>query len=77
MSNGVLLEMAEQAGFDVFLSTDHGIRHQQNLAARKIAIIVLTGAVKWSRVRLNVTSIAAAVNAATPGSYTEVAISFE
>jgi hypothetical protein len=56
------------------LSTDQGIRYQQNLAGRKTALVVLTGATKWTRVRLHVEQISAAVNAATPGSYTEVHI---
>jgi hypothetical protein len=77
VTNGVLLDVSEQAGFDLLLSTDQGIRYQQNLAGRKIAIVVLTGATKWSRVRLHLSVIAAVVNAATPGSYTEVKIPFE
>jgi hypothetical protein len=58
------------------LTTDRRIRYQQNLAGRTIAILVLTGTTKWSRVRLQVKRIAAAVNAATPGSYTEIEIPF-
>jgi len=50
---------------------------QQNLAGRKIAIVVLTGTTKWSRVQLHHERITAAVNAATPGSYTEVVIPFD
>lgn len=76
MSNGDLLDAAEQAGFDLLLTTDQGIRYQQNLAGRNIAIVVLTGAVKWSRVRLHLPIVAGAVNAATPGSYAEVEIPF-
>jgi hypothetical protein len=76
LSNGDLLDVAEQAGFDLLLSTDQGIRYQQNLVGRKIAIVVLTGAVKWSRGRLNLPMIADAVSAATPGSYAEVEIPF-
>jgi hypothetical protein len=37
---------------------------------------VLTGSTKWSRVRLHLERIAAVVNAATPGSYTEIDIPF-
>jgi hypothetical protein len=37
----------------------------------------LTGTTKWARVRLHLERIAAVVNAATPGSYTEVDIPFE
>jgi hypothetical protein len=77
LSNGVLLNAAEEAGIDLLLTTDNNIRYQQNLAARAIAIVVLTGTTKWSRVRLHAGRIAAAVNAATPGSYTEVEIPFD
>ncbi len=77
LTNGDLLRAAEEAGGDLLLTTDRRIRHQQNLTGRKIAIVVLTGTTKWSRVRLNLERIAAAVNAATPGSYTEVAIPFD
>jgi hypothetical protein len=52
LSNGALLNAAEEEGIDL-LSTDQGIRYQQNLAGRKIALVVLTGATKWSRVRLH------------------------
>jgi predicted nuclease of predicted toxin-antitoxin system len=39
--NGVLLSLAEERDFDVFLTLDKGIEYQQNLAGRKIAIIVI------------------------------------
>jgi hypothetical protein len=32
---------AEEAGFDVLVTTDKNLRYQQNLADRKIAIVVL------------------------------------
>jgi hypothetical protein len=41
-----------------------------------VAVVVLAGTTKWSAVRLHLERIAAAVNAATPGSYTEVDIPF-
>src|ERR1039458_1586647 len=77
LSNGALLNAAEEAALDLLLTTDRRIRYQQNLAGRNIALVVLTGATKWSRVRLHLERIAAVVNAATPGSYTEVFIPFE
>jgi hypothetical protein len=76
LSNGELLKMAEAAAVDLLITTDQKIRYQQNLADRKIAIVVLAGSTKWSRVRLHHERIATVVNAATPGSYTEVAIPF-
>ena len=77
LHNGALLRAAEDAAMDVVLTTDQRIRYQQNLAGRQIAIVVLTGTTKWTRVRVHLDRIAVAVNAATPGSYTEVAIPFD
>ncbi len=77
LDNGALLQAAEEAAFDLLLTTDQRIRYQQNLTGRKIAIVVLAGSTKWSHVRLHLERIATVVNAATPGSYSEVAIPFE
>jgi hypothetical protein len=68
-----LLTEAERAGFDVFLTADKNIRYQQNLTSRKIEIVVLSTP-RWPVVRLHIDKITAAVNAAAPGSYTEVNI---
>jgi hypothetical protein len=73
LENGELIQQAEKAGYDVLLSTDKNIRYQQNLAGRKIALVVL-GNPQWPTVRLHLDKIAAAVNACTPGSYVEVEI---
>ena len=77
LNNGALLRAAEDAAIDVLLTTDQRIRYQQNLGDRQIAVVVLTGTTRWARVRLYLDRIAVAVNAATPGSYTEVAIPFD
>ncbi len=77
LSNGALLDAAEEAGFELLLTTDQRIRSRQNLSARRIALVVLTGSTKWSRVSQRTARIAAAVAAATPGSYSEVEIPFE
>jgi hypothetical protein len=74
LDNGALLDAAEEAEVELLLTTDRRIRYQQNLAGRKIALVVLTGTTKWSSVRLHFQRIAAAVNAAMPGSYTEIDI---
>jgi hypothetical protein len=39
--NGELLALAEQAGFDVFLSVDRGIEFQQNLQSRRISVLLV------------------------------------
>jgi hypothetical protein len=61
----------------VLLTTDRRIRYQQNLRARRIALVVLTGSTRWSRVREHTDRIAAAIDAATSGSYAEVHVPFE
>lgn len=76
LNNGALLSAAEEAAVDVLLTTDRRIRYQQNLLGRKIALVVITGTTKWSHVRLHLGRIAVVVNAATPGSYAEIDISF-
>jgi hypothetical protein len=63
-------------GFELLLTTDRRIRHQQNLRVRRIALVVLTGSTKWSRVRQHAERIAEVVASATPGSYAEVEIPF-
>ena len=73
LKNGELLQQAEEAGYEVLLTSDKNMRHQQNLSGRKIAIVVL-GNQQWPDVRLHLDIIAAAVNAARPGSYSEVEI---
>ncbi len=40
LKNGDLLAAAETAHFDVFLTVDQGIEYQQNLTARRIAIVI-------------------------------------
>jgi hypothetical protein len=77
LSNGRLLRAAEDAGFDLLLTTDRRIRYQQNLASKKIAIVVLSGSTKWSRVRRHFERIADVVDKALPGSYVEVFIPFD
>ena len=73
LANGALLQEAEAAGFEVFITADKNIRYQQNLTRRRIAILVLENA-QWPILRPHVARVVAAVNAATPGSYTEVQI---
>lgn len=76
LRNGELLDAAEAAGFDVFVTSDRNLRHQQNLTGRRIAIVVL-GIGRWRLIRNRLPAIAAAVDAATPGSFVEVEIPLE
>ena len=73
LKNGDLLKAAEEAGFEVLVTPDKNIRHQQNLRNYTIAIIVL-GNPQWPVLRHHVDRVVAAVNAAKPGTYCEVEI---
>ena len=76
LANGELIAAAEAAGFELLLTTDKNIRYQQHLTGRTIAFVVL-GNQQWPTLRRYIERVVAAVNAATPGSYTEVDIPFE
>lgn len=43
LKNGRLLDAAEAAGFDVLITADQEILHQQDLRKRRISILVLCG----------------------------------
>lgn len=73
LRNGELLDAAEGHGYDVFVTTDRNLQYQQNLAGRRIAIIVL-GVGRWRLIKNKLAEIAAAVSAARPGSFREVEI---
>jgi hypothetical protein len=66
----------KEAGFDLLLSTDKNIWYQQNLTCRRIAIVIL-GNSQRPAVHRHIDRVVSAVNAATPGSYAEVAIPYE
>jgi predicted nuclease of predicted toxin-antitoxin system len=73
LSNGNLLNAAEQAGYHLLITTDQNLRYQQNLANRQMAILVLRST-SWPRIRLHIDTIRAKVNTVTPGDYTELSI---
>ncbi len=73
LRNGELLDAAEAAQFDVFVTTDRNLRFQQNLAGRRIAIVVL-GSGRWRLIKNKLHEIAAAIASATPGKVDEIDI---
>ena len=74
--NGELLDLAEQEGYDILVTTDQNLRHQQNFARRQIAVVVLL-ATAWSDIRLRSSEIDQAIRAARPGEIVEVPIRVE
>ncbi|HEY8706855.1 MAG TPA: hypothetical protein VIM34_02545 [Burkholderiaceae bacterium] len=73
LKNGELLQVAEGAGFEVLVTTDSNLKHQQNLTVRRIAIVVLSST-SWPRIRAAAQTVARALEGAVDGNYTEVRI---
>lgn len=73
LSNGDLLNAAEVAGYQLFVTTDQNLRYQQNLRGRHIAIVVLLST-SWPRIRQHVPEILEMINAVSPGGYVEIPI---
>ena len=71
LSNGTLLASAEGAGFDVLVTCDQNIPTQNNLAGRRIALVVLSTNA-WPVIRDNLDPVIRAIDAAMPGSHHEV-----
>ena len=75
LPDGTLLTIAEEAAYDLLITTDHNIRYQQNLAARRISVLVLMKN-DWRLIRPRVDDINAAVDQIQPGDYVEIEIPY-
>ena len=73
LDNGDLLEAAEDEGYDLLITTDQKIRHQQDLSNMNIAIMVLLSTA-GPLIQQKVDDISAAVNDMGPGELKEIAI---
>jgi hypothetical protein len=73
LNNGELLILAEQEGFEVFVTTDTNLRYQQNPGRRRIGIVVLSST-SWPRIQKAVAAVKQAIDTALPGSIKEVDI---
>jgi hypothetical protein len=67
LSNGDLLAAAEKS-FDAFITTDQNLRYQQNLAGRRLAILVLP-TTSWPKIQQHANQVADSVNALKPGDF--------
>lgn len=74
--NGELLDVAEREGYDVLVTTDQSLSYQQNLAERRIGIVVLLST-NWGEVRLRTREIGRAIAAVGSGEVIEVPIRVE
>jgi hypothetical protein len=70
-SNGDLIRLADQEMFEVFLTTDQNLKHQQNLTGARIAIMVLP-TTSWPVIQKHTAKIAAILDSISPGDFVEV-----
>src|SRR6266567_2529411 len=70
LENGDLLDAAE-ASFDALITTDQNLRYQQNLRARRLAILVLP-TTSWPMIQLHLPKVSATVSALRPGDFVEL-----
>lgn len=70
LENGDLLRAAE-ARFDLFLTTDQNLRYQQNLAGRRLRILVLP-TTNWPEIKRHVDLVQQSVGEMAPGEYREL-----
>jgi hypothetical protein len=70
LANGDLLQQAE-AQSDLLITTDQNLRYQQNLAGRRLAILVQP-TTSWPEISQHEAEVLAAVNSIRSGEYREL-----
>ena len=73
LSNGELLDRAEEDGYELLITTDQQLRNQQNLSDRQLGILVLLST-SWPRIRTRIGEIQEAVDEMGSGEYREAPI---
>ena len=73
LANGDLLDRAEDAGFEVLITTDQGIRYQQNMLNRGVAVVVLMNT-SWPLIARRTEAVRSALDGIRPGELREVHI---
>ena len=71
--NGDLLDNAEEEGYEILITADQSMSHQQNLARRHIAVVVLLSN-RWPDVQTRIGEIRAALEEVQQGEVREVPI---
>jgi len=73
LTNGNLIREAERDGFHLLITTDKGIRYQQNWSNRSIALLVLSTN-DWTLLRQHKERIVDAVNSVQASGFAELEI---
>ncbi len=71
LQNGDLLRMAETEGFEAIITTDQNLKYQQNLPARRLAVLVLP-TTDWRLIRQHAVAINEATGKLKSGDYVEL-----
>lgn len=71
LKNGELLRTAEDNGIEVLITGDRTLHYEQNLTARRLAIVALS-AIQLPIIKNNLSRIIAAIDRALPGSFQTV-----
>ena len=73
VTNGDLIRLGEQQGYELLITTDTNLRYQQNLKTRAIAILVLS-TTSWPRIRSAAELVVVEVAGIRAGEYCELRI---
>jgi predicted nuclease of predicted toxin-antitoxin system len=73
VQNSELIQAAENAGYDLLVTTDQNLKYQQNLRGRKLMILVLLST-SWPRLRTHAQAIVQMIEAMQVGDYNEFAL---
>jgi len=73
LPDGPLLAAAEDADYEVFVTTDQQLKHQEHLAGRHLAILVL-GSTSWPRIAPHAGAIGRLIGQLVAGDYREFPI---
>ena len=71
LENGALLDAAEEAEFDLLITCDQKVPYQQNLASRKLAVVILSSN-HWQTLRKVAAHIGTAVDFVQTGQIVRV-----
>ena len=73
VTNGDLIRLGEQQGYELLITTDTNLRYQQNLKTRAIAILVIS-TTSWPRIRSAAELVVVEVAGIRAGEYCELRI---
>ena len=73
LGNGDLIDIAGHEGYDVLVTTDQNMRYQQNLAGRRLTVVVRLST-SWPNIQLKIKEIRAVLEETRPGQFKEVPI---